>query len=145
MPSSSFEHTINVDAPAAAVWDRLQDPEVWTALGPVQEVWDPVIEDGVLISFSWSTDIGGTTYEGTGSAVSANRPDRYDIALDTSQMKGTIGVALSPANQHRTDVNVTVELEPKGLLSSMFFPIVSRAIGDGLPDQVDALAASLTD
>ncbi len=144
MPGATFHHTITVDAPPDAVWDQLQTPEIWRSLGPVQEVWDPVHDDGVLTGFSWSTELGGVTYEGTGTALNAERPDRYRLELDTSEMAGTIGVDLTAADGRGTNVDVTVELRSKGLLSSMFFPIVARAIGDGLPEQVEAMAKSLS-
>lgn len=144
MPSATFHHTITVDASADDVWDRLQSPEVWGSIGPVQNLWDPVIEDGVLAGFQWSTDIGGVVYKGTGTATIQDRPDQYQLVLDTSEMAGTITVDLSKGNPGETIVDVTLELRSKGLLSSMFFPVVSRAIGGGLPDQVEDMAAQLS-
>lgn len=143
MPSATFRHTITIDSAPEAVWDSLQNPTVWESVGPVQKVWDPVIEDGVLIGFQWSTDLGGMVYEGTGTATIQERPDQYQLVLDTSEMAGTITVDLIPGNREGTTVDVTVELASKGLLSSMFFPVVSRAISDGLPDQVATMATSL--
>jgi len=144
MPAATFHHEITVDAPQEHVWDGLQDPAVWNSIGPVQNLWDPVIEDGVLTGFQWSTDIGGVVYKGTGKSVIQERPDRYRLILDTSEMAGTITVDLSPANPGGTIVDVTLELRSKGLLSAMFFPVVSRAIGGGLPDQVEDMAAQLS-
>ena len=98
MPSATFTETVTIDADPANVWDQLQEPDVWASLGPVQKVWDPIIEDGVLTGFTWSTDIGGKVYEGTGKVISHQRPDRYELMLDTSEMSGTITANLSPAN-----------------------------------------------
>lgn len=144
MPSSNFEHTISIDAAPPEVWDGLQNPQIWRSLGPVQEVWDPEITDGVLTGFQWSTEVGGKTYQGTGTATIKDRPDRYQLVLDTSEMAGTITVDLSPTNPGGTTVHVTVEFRAKGFLSSMFFPMVSRAIGDGLPEQVEEMATQLS-
>ena len=58
-------------------------------------------------------------------------------------MVGTITVDLSDGNPGGTIVDVSIELRSKGLLSSMFFPLVSKAIGDGLPDQVKDMAVQL--
>lgn len=143
MPSSIFERTITIDARPEQVWDGLQDPVIWSSLGPVQKLWDPVVEDRVLTGFQWSTEIGGSTYEGTGTATVRNRPDRYQLVLDTSEMAGTITVDLSFGNPDNTVADVTVELRSKGFLSSMFFPVVSRAVSDGLPEQVDGMAEQL--
>ena len=144
MPSAAFHHTIKVDAPADQVWDRLQEPDIWRSIGPVQNLWDPVIEDGVLAGFQWSTDIGGVVYKGTGTATIQDRPDQYQLVLDTSEMAGTITVDLSKGNRGETIVDVTLELRSKGLLSSMFFPVVSRSIGGGLAGQVEDMATQLS-
>lgn len=143
MPSATFQHTTTIDAAPEAVWVGLQNPTVWESIGPVQKVWDPVIEDGILAGFQWSTDIGGVVYKGTGTATFQDPPDQYQLVLDTSEMAGTITVDLSPRSTSGTVVEVTVELASKGLLSSMFFPLVSRAVGDGLPDQVEEMAGQL--
>jgi carbon monoxide dehydrogenase subunit G len=144
MPSATYHQTIAIDADPEHVWDGLQNPDVWSSIGPVQKIWDPVVEDGVLDGFQWSTDIGGIVYDGTGKATVQERPDRYQLVLDTSEMAGTITVDLSPGNPGGTDVDVTVELRSKGLLSSMVFPLVSRAVGDGLADQIEDMAAQLS-
>ena len=144
MPSATFRHTIAIDAPPDEVWDRLQEPDIWRSVGPVQNLWDPVIEDGVLAGFQWSTDIGGVVYKGTGTATIQDRPDQYQLVLDTSEMAGTITVDLSQGNPDGTIVDITLELRSKGLLSAMFFPVVSRAIGGGLPGQVEDMSAQLS-
>jgi carbon monoxide dehydrogenase subunit G len=143
MPSATFQHTTTIDAAPEMVWDGLQHPKVWESIGPVQKVWDPGTEDGILTSFQWSTDIGGIVYEGTGTATVQDRPDRYELVLDTSEMAGTIVVDLSAGDPGGTIVDVTLELASKGLLSSMFFPMLKRAIGDGFPDQVEEMAGQL--
>jgi hypothetical protein len=144
MPSATFHESVAISAPPGAVWDKLQEPSVWQSIGPVQELWDPTFEDGVLIGFQWSTNIGGVVYDGTGTAVDHERPFRYELVLDNSEVAGSIAVDLAESDSgSSTGIDVTLELRSKGLLSSMFFPLVSRAIGDGLPDQVRDLATLL--
>jgi carbon monoxide dehydrogenase subunit G len=144
MPSATYREDATIDADPERVWDGLQSAEVWSSLGPVQKVWDPIVEGGVLSGFKWSTEIGGVDYEGTGTATERRRPDRYQLVLDTSEMAGTITVDLAPANPGGTHASVTVELRSKGLLSTVFFPVVSRAVGDGLEQQVEEMAARLS-
>lgn len=144
MPSATFTETVTIDADPANVWDRLQEPDTWASLGPVQKVWDPIFADGVLTGFTWSTDIGGKVYEGTGEALSHQRPDSYELMLDTSEMSGTITATLSPANPGGTEAVVAIELRSKGLLSSMFFPAIKNAIGSGFPGQVIDMGARLS-
>ena len=116
---------------------------MWRSVGPVQNLWDPTIEDGVLTGFQWSTNIGGVVYKGTGTSVNPQRPHHYELILDTSEMAGTISVELAAGNPGRTEVEVALELRSKGFLSSMFFPLLSRAIGNGLPAQIEDLAVRL--
>jgi len=144
MPSATFTETVAIDADPASVWDQLQEPDIWASLGPVQKVWDPVFDEGVLTGFTWSTNIGGKIYEGTGKAISHQRPDRYELMLDTSEMSGTITASLSPANPGGTEAVVAIELKSKGLLSSMFFPAIKNAIGSGFPDQVSDMGERLS-
>ena len=143
MPSATFHHTATIDAPKEEVWDGLQDPDIWNAIGPVQKVWDPTFNDGVLTGFLWSTQLGGASYQGTGTATVQDRPDQYQLVLDTSEMAGTITVDLTSTNGGGTEINVAVEVRSKGFLTAVFFPMVSKAIGDGLPDQVEEMAAQL--
>jgi hypothetical protein len=144
MPSATFSESVTIDAAPGAVWDRLQDPDIWATLGPVQKVWDPVVEDGVLKGFDWSTNIGGKVYEGTGKALDYERPDRYRLVLDTSEMAGTITAELSGANPGGTEAVVGIEIRSKGLLSSMFFPAIRNAIGSGFPGQVADMGAAIS-
>ena len=144
MPSATFTETVTIDAAPANVWDQLQEPDVWASLGPVQKVWDPIFDDGVLTGFTWSTDIGGKVYEGTGKTIAHQRPDRYELLLDTSEMSGTITADLSAANPGGTEAVVAIELKSKGLLSSMFFPAIKNAIGSGFPQQVSEMGTRLS-
>lgn len=143
MPSATFSEAVTIDADPASVWDQLQQPGTWESLGPVQKVWDPVIDSGVLTAFKWSTNIGGKVYEGTGEMLDHERPNAYRIVLDTSEMAGTIAVDLSLANPGGTEAVVEIELRSKGLLSSMFFPAIRNAIGSGFPDQVAGMGAKI--
>ena len=144
MPSATFSESVAINVDPPEVWDQLQEPDVWASLGPVQKVWDPTFEDGVLTGFTWSTDIGGKVYEGTGKVLDHTRPDRYQLLLDTSEMAGTITASLSPGNPGGTDAIVEIEIRSKGLLSSMFFPAIKNAIGSGFPDQVSDMGVRLS-
>ena len=144
MPSATFSESVAINVAPPEVWDQLQEPDVWASLGPVQKVWDPIVEDGVLTGFTWSTDIGGKVYEGTGKVLDHDRPDRYQLLLDTSEMAGTITADLSPGNPGGTDAVVAIEIRSKGLLSSMFFPAIKNAIGSGFPDQVSDMGVRLS-
>ena len=145
MPSATFTENVTIDAAPADVWDRLQVPGIWEAVGPVEKVWNPSVEDGVLESFEWSTNIGGKVYNGVGTAVTHDRPGHYRILLDTSEMSGEVDVVLTPANPGGTNAVVSIELRSKGMLSSLFLPAIKNAVGSGFPDQVVDMGAQLED
>jgi len=145
MPTATFTESIAISAAPTDVWDRLQEPGIWATVGPVQKVWDPAIDEGVLTTFKWSTDIGGKIYEGIGTALNHERPANYRIVLDTSEMAGTINVDLVDGNPGGTLATVSIEIRSKGLLSSMFFPAIRNAIGSGFPDQVADMGTRLSD
>jgi hypothetical protein len=58
-------------------------------------------------------------------------------------VRGITTVELEPRHDG-TSVSVTLEVESRGLLSSMFFPIIASAIGNGLPAAVDEFAQGLS-
>ena len=145
MPSATFTENVTIDATPEDVWDRLQAPSIWEAVGPVEKIWDPHIENGVLLGFKWSTNIGGKVYNGHGAAVTHDRPGNYRILLDTSEMSGEVNVILTDGNPGGTDAIVSIELRSKGMLSSLFFPAIKNAVGSGFPDQVADMVAELQD
>ncbi len=145
MPSATFTETVEINATPGEVWDRLQEPSIWQSVGPVQKVWDPTIENGVLQTFKWSTNIGGKEYKGDGKALDHTRPGHYKLLLDTSEMSGTISVDLTPGNPGGTNAVVAMELKSKGMLSSMFFPAIKKAVGSGFPQQIADMVTELSD
>jgi hypothetical protein len=145
MPSATFQETAQISRAQSAVWDSLQVPLIWASVGPVQKVWDPEVDDGVLTGFKWSTDIGGKVYEGVGTALEHDRPRRYVLDLDAGEMAGTISTDLSDGNPGGTGIVVSIEIRSKGMLSSLFFPAIKSAIGSGFPQQVQDMVALLAD
>jgi hypothetical protein len=65
------------------------------------------------------------------------------IDLDAGEMAGKIDATLSDGNPGGTDIEVSIELRSKGMLSSLFFPAIKSAIGGGFPDQVEEMATAL--
>ena len=143
MPSATFTETVAIDAAPGEVWDRLQEPDIWASVGPVQKVWDPTIDDRVLRNFKWSTNIGGKVYEGVGTALEHERPHRYVLDLDAGEMARKISTDLTDGNPGGTVIDVSIELRSKGMLSSLFFPAIKNAVGSGFPEQVADMAAQL--
>jgi carbon monoxide dehydrogenase subunit G len=141
VPRETFTHTSFASAPIDEVWAALDRVETWEAIGGVDRVLDPVIEDGQLKGFSFETITLGTTYLGQA------RPDRREEgrlmswSIDNSEIEGKMAVALA-ATDERTRVTVTVDIESRGLVSSVLFPVIAGALGRGLPRAVDEFARS---
>ena len=142
MPRETFTYTSIASAPISEVWAALDKPETWEAIGGVDRVLDPVIEDGQLKGFSFETITRGKTYLGQA------RPDRRDEgrlmswSIANSEIEGKMAVALA-TTEERTRVTVTLDVESRGLVSTMLFPVIAGALGRGLPKAVDDFAKSL--
>ena len=50
---------------------------------------------------------------------------------------------LGPSNPGGTDMTASLKMQPKGLLSAIVFPIISKAVGGGFAEQIDAIAARM--
>lgn len=116
-------------------------PETWEGIGGVDRVFDADLDpEGRLRGFSFDTVAAGRKY--VGAARTRERVEGQRIAWDisNSEVKGSIVVDLEPAGLG-TAVAVTLQVESVGLMSSMFFPVIAAAIGNGLPSSVDDFAA----
>ena len=145
MPSQTFIHEASTDAPIEAVWAKLDQPDTWESIGGVDRVFDPKIDDqGRLIGFSFDTVAAGRKY--VGKATPSERVEGKLMAwnVHNSEVRGVTTVILDPTATG-TVVTVVLEVESVGLLSSMIFPIIARAIGSGLPRSVEEFAAGLDD
>jgi hypothetical protein len=143
MPSASFTHAADASGSPEEVWDRLQEVESWANIGPIEEVWDPVHEGASLRGYRWSATVGPTKYNGTAKVVESARPGRIRLALDAKEMVGELTTDISANGDGAARISVTLAVESRGMLSTLFFPVVSEAVGNGLPKQVEAFAASL--
>ncbi len=143
MPTARFAHTAHTQKTLAEVWRELQREQTWARIGPVEEVWDPVSVDGSLRSFSWRTTVGPTTYRGAAVVRAADSDRRMHLDLDAGEIAGSLVADLVPGTEEGTDLTITLEVTSRGMLSTLFFPVVAEAVGSGLPRQVEEFAAGL--
>lgn len=125
------------------MWRALDEPATWEGIGGVDRVYDPVIDDqGHLRGFSFDTLVGGRPYRGR--ATPRDRVEGITISwnIDSGEIRGVTSVDLEEENGDTT-VTVTVAFEVSGMLSTLFFPVISAAIGNGLPEAVERFAESL--
>ncbi|MGI9584858.1 MAG: SRPBCC family protein [Acidimicrobiia bacterium] len=143
MPSETFSHTVDIDVPTATAWAALQDPDIWSSIGPVSSVSNPAYrDDGTLASFDWVADIGGKKYDGAAIGGDYVINEEYTLTLDTSEIAGDV-IATLDGTADTTSVTIEITFRTKGMLSAMFFPAIKQALASGFPGQVEDIAASI--
>lgn len=143
MPKQTFLHSATTSASVNRVWDALQQPDTWATIGGVDRVTDPVIDDrGRLQGFSFHTSAGGMRFTGKATPHAYEEGRLMAWRVDNSEVRGLTTVTLS-GSHGGTRIEVTIELEPVGMLASMFFPAVATAVGNGLAAAVDSFARGL--
>lgn len=141
MPKETFSHTAVTRAKRTAVWKALDEPETWEGIGGVDKVIAPVVDkDGRLRGFSFETAVAGKVYLGKATPKAREESRLMAWNIENSEVRGFTAVRLTDDGDG-TRVEVTLEVEGVGMFSSMFFPVIARAIGSGLPETVDAFAA----
>ena len=143
MPSASFSHTADAATSPEDVWERLQTVQPWANIGPIDEVWDPTHDGAALRGYRWSATVGPTKYKGTATVVESTEPERMSLDLDAREMAGQLIAEISSNGSGGCQITVTLDIESRGMLSTLFFPVVSEAVKNGLPRQVEQFAAGL--
>jgi hypothetical protein len=137
--ADTFSHTVPVGAPAARVWEALQDAQTWSNIGPIDAVWDSEhTADGTLARYRWSANAAGRSWKGTATTAEAHPGVRMRLDLTSSEIVGAIAVEL-----HQDFITVSMEASPRGFLATMFWGTVKAALESGLPEQVEAFARAL--
>ncbi len=143
MPRASFTHRVTVPRSADEIWDQLQVAETWSNIGPVEDVWDAEhTDDGHLQRYRWSTTVGPRSYRGRAKVIASEPGHLMRLDLDATEVVGTLTTRLAQNGDDATHLEVTLEVESRGTLSTLFFPVVSQAVGNGLPAQVNRFAES---
>lgn len=140
VPSESFEHRVSINATRATAWAHLQEATTWEALAGIERIHNVVHDaDGHLVSYEFDAIAGGKRYPGTARVIERKNPERMVLRIDSSEIDGDITTTL--ADDHPLELTVGLRLRSKGLLSTMFFPVVAASVGSGFPRQVDEFAA----
>jgi hypothetical protein len=145
VPTQTFTHSASTQASIEEVWAAFDHPETWEAIGGVDRVFDPTIDgEGRLQGFSFDTIAAGRTYVGKASPRERVEGELISWDVQNPEVRGFTSVSLRPT-PIGARITVTLQIETVGLLSSMFFPVVAGAIGNGLPKAVDDFAARFGD
>lgn len=144
MPKQSFAHTSVTAAGVDVVWRKLNEAKTWEAIGGVDRVYDPVVDDsGDLVGFSFESIAAGKAYVGTARPRRREEGHLLSWDIQNREIRGVTRVELSPADTG-TNITVTLEVESTGMMSAMFFPVIAAAVGNGLANAVDDFAAALS-
>jgi carbon monoxide dehydrogenase subunit G len=143
VPSQTFTHQARTNASVDEVWEALDQPRTWEAIGGVDRIVDPRIDEkGRLMGFSFETIAAGRRYVGEATPHERVEGETMAWAIRNQEIRGVTRVDLE-SGEGGTAITVTLQVESAGLLASMFFPVIATAIGHGLPRSVDTFAASL--
>lgn len=141
MPSDIFRHSANSDLDVDQVWQQLQQPEKWKAMGGIDEIHDPSIEAELLRGFAFTSRIAGTSYRGRATTTEAIHRERMVVDIDTSELKAVLTVELTPLDAS-TRLDVTMRLSSKSFLASMMWGLVASTVGSGLPQRTAEMIAA---
>lgn len=141
MPNARFHHHTTAPANIETAWTILQDPATWGLLAGVESITNVTrTTTGDLASYEFIAKAGGRAYPGLAHTVTSDRPAEMAVRIQSREMDGLIATSLSADDDHEVAVAVTLELETKGILSGMFFSVISGVVGAGFPGQVEAIA-----
>jgi hypothetical protein len=138
MPTSRFHHAAALTAPVERAWTALQTAATWAEIGGIDHISDVRHQGADLVGFRFAATAAGRRYPGVAHVVSAIRPDRMTLEIDTSEVTGIITVTLAP-----NAVTVGLSVSSKGLLAGIAFPAIASAIGSGFSGHVEAFARRL--
>ncbi|MCJ7726430.1 MAG: SRPBCC family protein [Acidimicrobiia bacterium] len=142
MPLATFRHSATSNAAAPDIWDALQTADAWGGMSLIDSVSEEAHDEaGRLVSFRFTTTAGGRTWEGTARNVSSVPGEHMDLTLNTKEIRGRMGIELAPEGG-QTTVAVRLEVEPAGMLATLFWGVVREAITTGFNRQVEEFAAS---
>lgn len=143
VPNQHFEHSITIATDREIAWAHLQEARTWEALAGIDEVHNVKHDvDGQLVSYEFVAIAGGRRYPGLATVAERSRPDRLVLRIDSSEIDGSITVDFHEDSP--LEMRVALYLNSKGLLSTMFFPVVAASVGSGFPKQVDEFAARVS-
>ena len=145
MPSTQFSHAaLSSAAGIDTAWTGLQRTDTWATIAGIQDISRPDFDaSGNLEAFLFNAVVAGKTYPGKANVRLSSRPTDMVVAISTSEIMGQIATNLS-ANHSGVTVHVTLDLQSRGLLSTMMFPVIAAAVNDGLPHQIEQFAAQLS-
>lgn len=122
------------------MWATMDDPNTWGGISGIDRVHDPRFAEGKLVGFEFDTEVAGKAYRGTAAPDVRDEGRAIAWRIENSEIRGRVSVQLS-AVANQTEITVDLDVESKGMMSRMFFPVIAGVVGSGLPRTVDEFAA----
>lgn len=140
MPSANYRHDVQTSASATQAWAALQDPNTWGSLAGVEQIRNAKHDDaGDLLSYDFTALAAAKSYDGKATTVVSDAPYSMAVKISSSEMDGRISIEIIEEDG-TTRGTVSLSLEAKGFLSSMFFTIIKQVVGAAFPQQAENLA-----
>jgi len=135
VPSSAFSHTVSVAASAGSAWRRMQQPEVWVGIGPIERVSEADVDDrGTLRGFRWDAVAAGRHWSGSARTTEASPGEAMRLSLRSAELSVELGAILTPEGTHcRLAVELTAR--PAGMMARLFWGLIDATIRDALAEQ----------
>lgn len=144
MPSKSFQQSAVAHAGVEEVWSALNSPKSWESVPGVDRILESVIDqEGQLQRFTFESLAAGKRFLGRANPAGRELEKMMAWDIETSEILGLVIVRLR-AIDDATRVDVSLRMESVGVLSSVFFPVIASAIGDGFPRTVEDFALGLS-
>jgi carbon monoxide dehydrogenase subunit G len=140
----TFSHSTALAVAPEVAWRALQDPHTWAAIAGVGDVRDTrYADDGTLAGYNFTVSAGIHTITGAATTVEVDPPALMRLDIHSAEMAGWVRAILSEGDATPPELTVTLEMRPKGLLTTMFYPLIAQAVGREFPNQVQGFADRL--
>jgi len=122
---------------AAEAWRALQDPQTWAAIAGVDQINDVgYAADGSLAGYAFKVTVGIHTIRGSAKTVEAVAPRLMRLAISSAELTGWVQAAIGETFAGSPELTVSLSMRPRGLLATMFYPIIVQTAGSEFPGQV---------
>ena len=135
---SALYFTASYSAPQQAVWEALQQAEVWRVLNGVDEIIDVLMNGGDLAAIQWRSKIGPRLIDGKTRVESSTPPAQMTMVVSGGDLLALTTATLS-SQDDSTEVEVVGNLEAKGIMAHLVLPVVTESIRHAMPSALKRL------